>query len=306
MSKVVEVTAATILTPQKVGSLANWYDYSLNPYGGCAFSCSYCYVPKFPNARHEPSEWGKWVEVKVNAPELIRKERTKVFGSRIFFSSATDPYQYLELKYRLTRRCLEELLKYKPERLTLHTRSHLMLQDIELLKAFGSALQVGVSFTTDDDNVRREFEPNAPSIERRLQLIRALREAGIEVYLSLSPLLPCNPDRLADMVLPYVKRAWIDKMNWPEVNTRPDLLEKYQDFFAKNNYDYTIDKLMKRFPYNRKAPSPLPSERAAVAKTFVQNKTQAALPRPHLKVVPTATSQRPERTKQLILPLFAK
>lgn len=87
-------------------------------------------------------EWGKWVKVKVNAPELIRKERCKVFQSRIFFSSATDPYQYIELKYRLSRKCLQELLQYRPAKVTMHTRSHLILQDLDLLKRFGCRLSV--------------------------------------------------------------------------------------------------------------------------------------------------------------------
>src|SRR5579884_2368452 len=200
--QVKEVEARSILTPQKMGSLTGHYDYSLNPYAGCAFACSYCYVPKFPNGRHEPQEWGSWVEVKVNAPELIRKDRLKVFGSRIFFSSATDPYQYLELQYRLSRRCLQQLVNYKPARLTMHTRSHLILQDIQLLKALGETLQVGVSITTDDESIRREFEPNAPSIQRRIQLVRTLKENGIQVYASISPLLPCDPSRLIEMLRP--------------------------------------------------------------------------------------------------------
>ena len=59
-----EIIANSILVPQKIGSLAGHYDFTLNPYAGCAFSCSYCYVPKFPSAKHEPSEWGKWLEAK--------------------------------------------------------------------------------------------------------------------------------------------------------------------------------------------------------------------------------------------------
>jgi len=242
-----EIEARTILTPQKVGSLTGIYDYSLNPYAGCAFACSYCYVPKFPNARHEPGEWGRWVEAKINAPELISRERLKVFASRIFFSSATDPYQYLELTYRLSRRCLEALLRYQPAHLTMHTRSHLILQDLELIQAFGPVLEVGVSLTTDDDSIRQEFEPAAPSIRRRLDLIRKLSESGIAVYASLSPLLPCNPERLVRLISPHVSRVWTDQMRWPEVNTRPQLLEKYAWFFAEPNYQRTITSIRAAF-----------------------------------------------------------
>ena len=236
--QITEVRASSILTAQKVGSLAGRYGYSLNPYAGCAFSCSYCYVPKFPRARNDDfMQWGKWLEVKVNAPELIRKERTRVFGSSIFFSSATDPYQYIELKYRLSRRCLEELLRYRPGRLMMHTRSHLILQDLPLLKQFGSSLSVGVSITTDDEEVRREFEPKAPSIARRLELVRALSREGVKVHASLSPLLPCNPERLVNLLKPHVENIWIDSMRYQEVNTRPQLLEKHAEFFEERHYE---------------------------------------------------------------------
>lgn len=242
MVRVTEVTAKSILTPQKFGSLAGGFDFSLNPYAGCAFQCSYCYVPKFPSAK-APQDWGNWVEVKKNAPELIRKERALVFGSRIFFSSATDPYQYLELKYRLSRACLKELLNYGPKRIVLHTRSHLILEDLDLLKAFGKTLSVGVSLTTDDDAIAREFEPKAPSIKRRLKLIETLHKEGIRVNASLAPLLPHNPERLIALISPFVESAWLDEMRWPEINTRPELLEKYSAFFAPENYEQAVRNL---------------------------------------------------------------
>ncbi len=235
-----EITAASMLVPQKSGSLAGAYDFSLNPYAGCAFSCSYCYVPKFPNGKHSPNEWGQWIEIKTNAPQLIQKERLKVFGSRIFFGSATDPYQYIELKYRLTRRCLEQLLKYQPKKITLHTRSHLVLEDTELIKSFGASLSVGISITTDNEKIAREFEPSAPSIARRLELLQQLHKNGIRTHVSMAPLLPCNPDRLVKLISPFTKKIWIGQMNYPEINNRPHLLQKYSEFFASKNYQATI------------------------------------------------------------------
>jgi DNA repair photolyase len=245
--QVKEIQAKTILTPQKVGALSSYFDYSLNPYAGCAFRCSYCYVPKFPNAKHGPEEWGSWVEVKMNAAELLQKERQKIFGSRIFFSSATDPYQYVELKYRLSRRCLQELLRYQPARVTMHTRSHLILQDIDILKAFGDRLRVGVSITTDIEDIRAEFEPSAPSFARRIELVKTLTEAGVRVYASVSPLLPCNPDNFIATLKPYISHAWVDEMNWKEVNNRPWLLDKYKEFFGEPQYSRLCTRLQRAF-----------------------------------------------------------
>lgn len=240
-----EIEAKSILTPQKFGSLTEAYDYSLNPYAGCAFRCSYCYVPKFPNGKHEARDWGNWVEVKINAPDLIHKDRLKVFGSRIFFSSATDPYQYLELKYRLSRRCLQELLRYQPMKVTMHTRSHLILEDLDLLKQFGDRLSVGVSVTTDDETVQREFEPGAPGISRRIELLRTLKEHKVRTYVSVSPLLPCEPDQLVELLSPLVNKAWVAEMNWLEVMNKPELLEKYKEFFAQPHYGRVASRLRK-------------------------------------------------------------
>ncbi|MBS2009381.1 MAG: radical SAM protein [Cyanobacteria bacterium SZAS TMP-1] len=237
-----EVKAKTILTPQNGGALSGHYNFSLNPYAGCAFKCSYCYVPKFPS-KHKYDDWGNWVEVKTNAAELIRKERALVFGSKIFFSSATDPYQYLELKYRLSRACLTELLKYSPAKITMHTRSHLILQDLPLLQAFGERLSVGVSITTDSDEIGRIFEPMAPSISRRLALIAALNEAGINVFASIAPLLPHDPEKLVQAIKPHAKKVWIDQMSAIDTNTRKDLLAEYSDFFQADNYDRAVAKL---------------------------------------------------------------
>jgi DNA repair photolyase len=246
-----EITATSILTAQKAGSLSAGYDYTLNPYAGCAFACSYCYVPKFPNARHTLPEWGNWVEVKTNAAELIRKDKARVYGSRIFFGSATDPYQYAELKYGITRACLEELVNYPPKRLTIHTRSHLMMRDIDLISQFKDKVSVGVSITTDSDEIAREFEPQAPSTTRRLELIRALNGAGIEVFASLAPLLPNNPERLIEILSRYVKRIWIDEARWPEVNRSPELLLKYSDFFQPVTYLMNMKQLANAFPQPR-------------------------------------------------------
>lgn len=129
----------------------------------------------------------------------------------------------------------------------MHTRSHLILQDIDLLKAFGDTLRVGVSITTDREDIRAEFEPSAPSFTRRLELIQALSEAGVRVYASVSPLLPCNPEEFVAALKPYLSHAWVEEMNWKEVNNRPWLLDKYKDFFAEPNYSQLCNKLQRQF-----------------------------------------------------------
>src|SRR5262249_5602059 len=101
--------------------------------------------------------------------------------------------------------------------------------------------------TTDDDAIRHEFEPQAPSVRRRLQLLQRLNQAGIRVYVSMAPLLPCNPLRLARLVSTMAERIWIGEMNYPEINRRPDLLKKHSSFFEPTNYQRTIDTLIGAF-----------------------------------------------------------
>jgi DNA repair photolyase len=146
-------------------------------------------VREYPNALHKPEEWGGWVAPKLNAPELLWSQRHKLHGARVFMASATDPYQPLERQYRLSRRCLEVLLLCPTTEVILHTRSPLVLQDLELLKAFGDRLSVGLSIPTDDDTVRQIVEPHAPAIPSRWAAAERLSTAGIAVTIAVTPLL---------------------------------------------------------------------------------------------------------------------
>jgi DNA repair photolyase len=178
--------ARSILRPQKDDRYG--FGFALSPYRGCAHGCRYCYVREYPNALHKPEEWGGWVTPKLNAPELLWSQRHKLHGARVFMASATDPYQPLERQYRLSRRCLEVLLLCPTTEVILHTRSPLVLQDLDLLKAFGDRLSVGLSIPTDDDTVRQIVEPHAPAIPSRWAAAERLSAAGIAVTIAVTPL----------------------------------------------------------------------------------------------------------------------
>ncbi len=116
----------------------------------------------------------------------------------------TDPYQPIERKLELTRGCLEALLDYPPRLLTVQTRSPLVVRDIDLFKQMGGRIAVCMSITTNDEAVRRIFEPACAPIGERIKAIRTVREAGIPTQASIAPLLPCDPERLAEMLDPAV------------------------------------------------------------------------------------------------------
>lgn len=203
-------------------------DYTINPYRGCLFGCSYCYAPQFIyEDAGKKADWGHWVEVKANAVDALQRESHKITGKTIFFSSATDPYQPIERKLGLTRALLEVLLFAFPAHVHLQTRSPHVTRDIDLFQRFGDTLRVGFSIPTDSDVVRKAFEPRAPSIARRLEAARALKEAGIPTTASIAPLLPCTPVRLARLLAPCFDRAWVGRINFHEKGD--ELRQMYAD-----------------------------------------------------------------------------
>nr|CAA9239105.1 Radical SAM domain protein [uncultured Armatimonadetes bacterium] len=213
---ITEIEVRSVLTAQNRRSTIP-YDYTINPYRGCLLGCLYCYASRFVHEdAAKKADWGHWVEVKKNAVDALQRDSHKICGKTVFFSSATDPYQPLELRLGLTRALLEVLLLAFPARLRIQTRSPHVVRDIDLFRKFGDTLDVGISVPTDSDIVRRAFEPRAPSIARRLDAARQLKEAGIAVRASVAPLLPCTPERLARLLAPCFDRAWVDGINFYE------------------------------------------------------------------------------------------
>lgn len=190
--------ARSILRPQKDPLYG--FGFTLNPYRGCSHGCRYCYVRDYPapdaaggaGALHDPKAWGSWVAPKTNAPALLWQQRHKLHGQAVFIGSATDPYQPVEREYRITRACLEVLLQCPTAQVLIHTRGPLVLQDLDLLKAFGPRIRVGFSIPTDDDTVRQVVEPEAPPIPSRWAVLERLSRAGVSVGIAAAPLMPVH------------------------------------------------------------------------------------------------------------------
>lgn len=164
---------------------------TLNAYQGCAFGCSYCYVPQMRRRRGQidATPWGYWIDAKVNAPEVFAREMRRVPAlAHIAIGTASDSWQPIEKHYEISRRLLLVLLDY-PNSLSIVTRSPLLIRDIGLLQRLES-VTVGVSLPTFDDAVRRVFEPHAPSVAGRSELVRRLVAAGIRTLLFWCPILP--------------------------------------------------------------------------------------------------------------------
>jgi DNA repair photolyase len=199
-TEVIYKDASTILTEGK--GFMDGYDFTLNPYSGCSFGCTYCYAAFFSRSEGLRQNWGYWVQVKQNALQLlIKKRKTSLRDKTIYMSSVTDPYQPIERELKLTRSLLKELLIYHQPRLVIQTRSPISTRDIDLFKQF-NAIQVNMTITTDSENVRKVFEPLCPSNSSRLKAIKEINDAGVNTCITMTPLLPVeDAEEFAKMLL---------------------------------------------------------------------------------------------------------
>ena len=180
MLKVKEVKAKSILNKPKI------FDYCLNPYTGCQHNCTYCYARLFMkrySGHKEP--WGEFVDVKVNAPELLKKQLERAKKGTVWISSVCDPYQPLEAKYRLTRQCLKELAE-KQFPVNIQTKSKLVLRDLDLFLQF-EEIEVGFTITTDDERVAKLFESRASPVKERLKALEEIHSRGIKTFAFIGP-----------------------------------------------------------------------------------------------------------------------
>jgi DNA repair photolyase len=155
--------------------------------------------------------WGEFVDVKINALALLKHQMAKRPPGRVWVSGVCDPYQPLESKYELTRKCLEILVEYGWP-ITVQTKSPLVLRDIDLLRR-SDKIEVGLSVTSADDGIRTLFEPGAPSIRERIAALEELHLAGVRTYAMIAPMLP-GTDELADQLTGKVDYVLIDRMNY--------------------------------------------------------------------------------------------
>jgi DNA repair photolyase len=188
------------------------YSHSLNPYTGCSFGCSYCYVRQMPVPTFRQGEWGTWVDIKQDAAELLRKKlrRAKAKGKvTIFMSSSTDPYQPIEHKEKVTRSLLEVMAEDPPDFLLVQTRSPLVRRDIDLLLLLGDKVRVSMTVETDLEEIRKRFTPHAPPIAARLQTLQLLADAGVPTQAAIAPVLPSS-EAFPGKLRPLVDRVCVD------------------------------------------------------------------------------------------------
>ncbi|MEK5389399.1 radical SAM protein [Margalitia sp. FSL K6-0131] len=236
------------------------YTHSLNPYTGCSFGCSYCYVRQMPVSLFREGEWGEWVDVKNGAADLLKKElqRAKKKGDvTIFMSSSTDPYQPIEYKEKVTRSLLEVMVQDPPDFLLVQTRSPLVRRDIDLFQQMGEKVRISMTIETDLESVRKHFTPGAPPVNARLKTLQMLKDAGIPTQATIAPVLPSS-EAFPEILKTLVQRVCVDDYfmgdgSGGKRTKRLGMEKKYeelglQEWYEPNAYKIVVDRLKKVFP----------------------------------------------------------
>ncbi len=268
-AKVYAQNAQSVLN--KATGFISAYDFTLNPYRGCQYGCSYCYAAAFsPNLKMR-QDWGNWVIFKQNAREILKKELHSWYKKNpdrppsIYMSSVTDPYQPIESKKLLTRYLLQVMVSYQPT-LVIQTRSPMITRDVDILQQF-QRLRINMSIPTGSEKVRKDFEPKSPSIPARLKAMAKLRysfpyQENCEVRFSITvtPLLPTLPEDEANFIskLAVVDRVVIQDFHASNgrsliASTREEALalkQKYAWWYnsEQESYQKFKNKLIKMLP----------------------------------------------------------
>ena len=219
-------------------------DYSVNPYTGCTHSCRYCYASFMKRFTGHTEPWGNFLDVKY-WPEI--RNPGKYSGKELFLSSVTDPYNPEEEKYRRTRTLLEEL-RDSGARITIQTKSDLVLRDIDIIRKIPD-VRVGFSINTLDEAFRADMD-NAVSIERRLRAMKILHDEGIRTTCFISPIFPgiTDVERIIERVKGQCNLIWLENLNLRgDYRTvilsyihekHPELTELYDEIYQKRDRSY--------------------------------------------------------------------
>lgn len=292
------------------------YDVCINPYVGCEFGCSYCYVRFF--IKDDTRPWGEFVRVRAHLEEVLPKELRKgqvklddgrqpaldaegkaILGdngkpttkpkhkllaipdARLVIGTMTDPYQPKEAQHRITRTALTILTQPDVpqfQKVGIFTRSPLVLQDLDLITKLPKA-RVHFTITPFPHEVMRAIEPYSPITERRWEVVKKLKEAGLRVHVNVSPVMPGMSEdlieewtqRLAELQVdeyfvdpmqPY-KESFaafreacekVSSLNWPQIEATMLDRDRYLDW----KFDYLQRWNTAREKHQHLAPDQLP------------------------------------------------
>ena len=262
------------------------FDWSLNPYTGCAHRCTFCYVRAFEKRADRPSDdrYGRIVRVKINVAQVLEVELSRPSWKRAHVSigAATDPYQPAEGRYRLTRACLETFARHHNP-FAIITRGPMVLRDLDVLQTASSRADVEVHFSipTLDPEVWRRTEPGTAPPRQRLRVLRELVNAGIKAGVGMAPILPGisdRPEQMAEVVKaareagasaiwtsllylrPGTREHFLENLarDWPEERARYERLYAGRAYLPNEHTDALRRKLQELKRQSPARPRPRP------------------------------------------------
>lgn len=219
-------------------------EYSVNPYVGCPHACQYCYASFMKRFTNHPEPWGNFLDVKC-WPKI--KNPQKYAGKELFIGSVTDPYNPQEEVYERTRALLTQL-QGSGAKISIATKSDLILRDLELIKSFPNA-RVSWSINTLDETFREDMD-KAVSIQRRLAAMEAFHRAGVRTTCFISPIFPRITDvkAIIQQAKGHCNLIWLENLNlrggYKTIimdyiqKKHPELLPLYQEIYTKNDRRY--------------------------------------------------------------------
>lgn len=241
--KIKKIKSKSIITKSRLPGV----DFVINPYIGCMHGCKYCYARFMKKFTGHTETWGEFVDVKINAPDLILKHKNRVGNKHISMGSVTDPYQPIEAKYQITRKILKQLLPLQP-RLDIITKSDLILKDIDLLKKF-KRCTIAISLSFLDEEIRKQLEPLACSADKRIEALKKLHKEKIKTAVFISPIFPefTHWQKIIEKTKNFNNEYWFENLNpYPSIRynvysflkrNKPELIHKYRQIYLKSN-DY--------------------------------------------------------------------
>ncbi|PIS09466.1 radical SAM protein [Candidatus Beckwithbacteria bacterium CG10_big_fil_rev_8_21_14_0_10_34_10] len=237
-------------------------DFVINPYLGCLNTCAYCYARFMKRFTGHKEPWGSFVDVKINALEILEKELKKFKGVRkkysLCLSSVTDPYQKVEEKFKLTRGILELLVEYPCFEVEIITKSDLVLRDLDILGNIRKK-KVVLSLGVLEDDKAKWIEPNASLPSQRIKALEKIKAEDIKTSAFISPILPFITD--LDLIFRALKGK-VDEVFGETFNRRganftnlakvlkakfPGVLEEYKRLYFSNEYKDYLRKTKKEF-----------------------------------------------------------
>lgn len=218
--------------------------YSVNPYVGCPHACKYCYASFMKRFTGHTEPWGTFLDVKHWKPVA---DPHRFDGQRIVIGSVTDGYNPYEEYYGRTRLLLEQLRGTTAE-ILICTKSDLVLRDLDLLREF-PRVTVSWSINTLDETFRADMD-RAVSIERRLEAMRRVYEAGIRTVCFVSPIFPgiTDPKAIIEQVREFADLVWLENLNLRGSfkatilayirEKHPELVPLYEEIYNRRRTDY--------------------------------------------------------------------